>query len=337
MGLINYGVSISLLLPVIKTLMVNGHDKETFLNSASMDANLLKDADARISEKDFEHLYERAATLMKDEFFGLHQGQNIDIADLGVLGYVMLHSGTISQALTAYQKYNVIVSNDYNLNWKLDKDCAIIQLVSRNPLKPFTRHCAEDMISSIYHLMFRLSCTRIPIQALQFQHSAPTEEHEYISVFGIKPLFEQAFNIIQIDKEALDYPILYADRRLLAVFETIATEARSKLIQGQQLSDQLYKWIIECMPSFSPSLQETAKAFNMSSRTLQSKLKQENMSYNRLVNTVRKELAVGYLAKPECRVGEIAYLLHYSEPSAFQSAFKKWTGLTPGEYRAGII
>ncbi|AOZ92166.1 AraC family transcriptional regulator [Paenibacillus crassostreae] len=335
--MINYGVSVSLLLPIIKTLMVNGYDIESFLSSASIDANILKDGEARIPEKDFEHLYELAATLMQDEYFGLHQGQSVDITDMGVLGYVMLHSGTISQALTAYQKYNVIVSNDYNLNWKVDQDCAIIQMVSRNPLKPFARHCAEDMVSSIYHLIFRLSCRMIPIQALQFQHATPNEVNEYISVFGVKPLFGQEFNIMHIDKEVLDYPILYADPRLLGVFETIALEASNKLTQGQRLSDQLYKWIITCMPSFSPTLQETAQAFNMSSRTLQSKLMQEGMSYNRLVNAVRKELAIGYLAKPEYRVGEIAYLLHYSEPSAFQSAFKKWTGLTPGEYRAGII
>ncbi len=332
--MINYGVSVSLLHPIIKTLMLNGYDIEPFLKDASIDADLLKDADARISEEDFENLNDLAATLMKDEFFGLHQGQDLDIADLGVLGYIMLHSGTVSQALTAYQKYNVIMSNEYNLNWTVVKDDAIIQLVSKNSLRQSPRHCTEDIISSIYHLMIRMSCQKINIQEIHFRHSAPAELNEYSTVFGRKPLFEQENNCIRISREVMDYPILYADSRLLSVFETIAEEARSKLTKGQQLSDQLYKWIIECMPTFSPTLQDTAKEFNMSPRTLQTKLKQENMTYNRLVNTVRRELAVSYLAKPEYRVGEISYLLHYSEPSAFQGAFKKWTGLTPGEYRA---
>ncbi|MGF7049813.1 AraC-like DNA-binding protein [Paenibacillus sp. DS2015] len=333
----NYGVSVSLLYPLIKTLMRNEYDIDLFLKQASLDANLLKDADARISQKDFEYLNELVATLMKDDFFGLHQGMNLDIADLGILGYVMLHSGTLSQALTAYQKYNVIVSNDYNLNWTVAGDDVIIQLVSKHPLTESPRHCAEDMMSSIYHLMTKMSCTNIPIREIHFRHSAPAELSEYSAILGKEPLFEQEYNLFRISREVMDYPILYADTHLLSVFERIAEEAITKLTQGQQLSDQLYKWIIECMPSFSPTLQDTAKKFNMSPRTLQSKLKQEHMSYNRLVNMVRKELAVSYLAKPEYRVGEISYLLHYSEPSAFQSAFKKWTGLTPGEYRTNAL
>lgn len=82
-----------------------------------------------------------------------------------------------------------------------------------------------------------------------------------------------------------------------------------------------------------PNLQEAAKEFLMSPRTLQLRLKAENTSYNRLANEVRKELAIRYLAQTEYTIGEIAYLLHFSEPSAFQTAFRKWTKLTPGEYR----
>ncbi|MNT77800.1 HTH-type transcriptional regulator VirS [compost metagenome] len=74
----------------------------------------------------------------------------------------------------------------------------------------------------------------------------------------------------------------------------------------------------------------------MSSRTLQHKLKEEQSTYNDLSIRVRKELAMVYLRKWEYSVGEIAYVLHFSEPSAFQSAFKKWTGYTPGQYRTNL-
>jgi AraC-like DNA-binding protein len=91
------------------------------------------------------------------------------------------------------------------------------------------------------------------------------------------------------------------------------------------------------MPSRFPTLREAARELLMSARTLQSRLKTENTSYNRLANEVRKELAIRYLAQPEYSVGEIAYLLHFSEPSAFQTAFRKWTDATPREYRQRVL
>nr|WP_281423126.1 helix-turn-helix transcriptional regulator [Paenibacillus oenotherae] len=91
------------------------------------------------------------------------------------------------------------------------------------------------------------------------------------------------------------------------------------------------------MPVQFPSLKDTAKAFRMSVRNLQVKLQQENTTFQDIMNRVRRELAVGYLAKPEYNIGEVAYLLHFSEPSAFQNAFKRWTGTTPRQYRMELM
>ncbi|MFC5649158.1 helix-turn-helix domain-containing protein [Paenibacillus solisilvae] len=139
-----------------------------------------------------------------------------------------------------------------------------------------------------------------------------------------------------MSKEVLNYPVLYSDSKLLGVFETLAKETRDEIIPSKLFSDQVFLWMKKCIPSFFPTLQQTAESFRTSTRTLQNKLKEENTSYNDLSIRVRKELAVGYLSKREYSIGDIAYVLHFSEPSAFQSAFKKWTGYTPGQYRAKI-
>ncbi|KRF03392.1 hypothetical protein ASG89_23420 [Paenibacillus sp. Soil766] len=117
------------------------------------------------------------------------------------------------------------------------------------------------------------------------------------------------------------------------MFETIAEEARNQLLHGRTFADQVYKWVTRCMPSSFPSVKDAASNFNVSVRTLQSNLKQEQATYNQLFNKARMEFAVHYLKIPHFTVGEIAYLLQFSEPSAFQSAFKRWTGLPPGQFR----
>ncbi|MDF2670080.1 MAG: AraC family transcriptional regulator [Paenibacillus sp.] len=331
------GVSISLVYPILKTIMNKGHDKEDFLKKAYMDESLLMDPEARLSEEDFERITEVAAVITKDETFGLHQGQNMEVSDLGILGFVMLHSKTIGQALAAYQKYNVVVCSGYNISWQLEGDDLIIEMSYNHPHRPPARHCVEDMGSSLYHLMIKLSCRAIVLKEVHFIHELSAEVDEYISVLGVTPQFGKESNRIRVSKDILDYPILFADSKLLGTFEVIAEETRLRLTQGRIFADQLYNWIMKGMPTAFPSLKDTAKAFKMSVRSIQARLKQENTTYQHILNRVRRELAVGLLAKPEYKVGEVAYLLHFSEPSAFQSAFKKWTGLTPRQYRMDLL
>ena len=79
---------------------------------------------------------------------------------------------------------------------------------------------------------------------------------------------------------------------------------------------------------------ELARRLHLSERTLQRRLADEGSSYQQLLNDTRRQLAERYLRDGQLAATEIALLLGYSEPSVFFRAFRQWTGLTPGEYRA---
>ncbi|MFX3636616.1 MAG: AraC family transcriptional regulator [Candidatus Pristimantibacillus sp.] len=329
-------MSVSLLFAIRKTLVFKGYDWDLFCEYASFDMSLLNHAEARIPGEEFERIVQAAAVYTGDEDFGLHQGQAMDISDLGILGYVMLHSKTLGKALEAYRKYNFIVCSNFNASLEIEGEDVIIDLFINHSSKLPSRHCIEDMATSMYRMLMGLSARAITIKEIQFMHSEPSSIEEYKSILGVVPKFNQRSTSMRMSREVLDYPVLSEDIRLLGVFETIAEEVRIKLTKGSLLTAELYKWIIACMPSHFPTLQDAAKELKMSVRTLQAKLKSENSSYNRLANEVRRELAISYLVQPEYTLAEIAYLLHFSEPSAFQTAFKKWIGTAPGEYRMEI-
>ena len=331
----NQGIAISMVYPIMKTLVHKGYDFDDFFKYAMFNKALLEDVEARITGKEFEQLILRAAAYTKDDYFGLHQGQIMDIADMGILGYVMLHSNTIEDAIIAYQRYNVILCSGFNLDWEDQDDKVFIRLFS-DGAETLSHHCVEDMTSSLYRLFRTLSNKPIKLHELHFTHPSPCNMDPHLSFFGITPTFNSKENILCMSKEVLTYKVLYSDPKLLATFEAIAQENKDDLIKSELFTDEVLKWMKKCIPSYLPCLEETAKAFSISTRTLQNKLKAEATSYNDLATNVRKELAMNYLRKREYSVAEVAYLLHYSEPSVFHHAFKKCTGTTPGQYRASL-
>ncbi|MEK8126573.1 AraC family transcriptional regulator [Paenibacillus filicis] len=329
-------VAISMVYPIMKTIAHQGYDPEHFAAYASFDNRLLQDVEARISGEELERLMLAAAAYTKDEYFGLHQGQITEFADLGILGYVMMHGRTIEQALEAYRRYNVLLCSGFNLNWEVQGDEARIRMFLQGAGR-LTRHCVEDMASSLYRLIGRLSNRKLQLREVRFAHEAPADREPYAGAFGLLPRFGEEENVLCLSREVLAYPILYADARLYGIFEGIAQETLDTWSRGRAFSEQVVRWMHDCMPSHLPTLQQTAASFGTSTRTLQHKLKEEDTSFQDLSVRVRKELAMGYLRRKEYAIGDIAYFLHFSEPSAFQSAFKKWTGLTPGQYRAQAI
>jgi AraC-like DNA-binding protein len=75
----------------------------------------------------------------------------------------------------------------------------------------------------------------------------------------------------------------------------------------------------------------------MSPRTLQRKLADANTTYVQLVDDTRKDLALRYIEDPSRSLTDITFSLGFAQPSAFTRAFKRWTGLSPSDYRANRL
>ncbi|NGP45719.1 AraC family transcriptional regulator [Bacillaceae bacterium SIJ1] len=329
----NCGASISMLYPLVKSLKQGGYDLKLFWSEAVFDDRLLQDAEARIPEEELERLMQLAADYTEDDFFGLRQGCLLDVADMGAVGYMMMHSGTVLDALKTYQRYNRILCSGFQLDWVVMGEDVKLRMFFQDESKHMSRHCAEDMASALYQLLLKMTNQVIHLRGVSFMHASPHEVKPYQDIFGQVPRFQASENALMFSKKILNEPILYANAKLKATFEQIAADVLKRLLQGQTFADQVTQWIAARMPKHLPTLQETGAAFQLSTRSLQVKLQAEGTTYNALTAALRKESAVEYLRRSEYTVGEIAYLLHYSEPSAFQTAFRKWMGISPGQYR----
>ena len=96
---------------------------------------------------------------------------------------------------------------------------------------------------------------------------------------------------------------------------------------------QLERFVIGALPHDGAGLNAAARALGMTSRTLQRRLRERDLVYARLVDEVRRRLSSKYLADANLSLGEIAYLLGYSQSSAFNRAYRRWTGRSPSADR----
>jgi AraC-like DNA-binding protein len=94
--------------------------------------------------------------------------------------------------------------------------------------------------------------------------------------------------------------------------------------------------VAEALCDGSPTIRKIARRMGTSVRTLQRRLELQGVVFKELVAEIRCELAHRYLADAQADLTEVAFLLGYSELSAFDRAFRRWTGSTPLVVRRGL-
>ena len=104
----------------------------------------------------------------------------------------------------------------------------------------------------------------------------------------------------------------------------------------QAVTSRVRRQIMSGMNGQVPSMPDVARALGTSARSLHRALEGEGTKFNAIVDDVRREFVERYLARASLNIGEVSYLVGFSETSAFFKAFKRWTGMKPGQYRAAL-
>lgn len=175
-----------------------------------------------------------------------------------------------------------------------------------------------------------------PVQALavEFVHAAQDQVEAYRAVLGVAPRFEVPVACVVLASELLDRPVPAADPGLSRIVTAHAEQLLAASPRPQEnIATRVRRQLAEGMAHGQVSLRHVARQLNLSERSLQRRLEDQGTCFADLMDEVRRELALRYIADQHLALGEVAYLLGFSEPSAFHRAFKRWTGMTPAAAR----
>jgi AraC-like DNA-binding protein len=194
----------------------------------------------------------------------------------------------------------------------------------------------EFLIATIFFQLRGVVGAALAPERVWFAHPKPGDFDELARALGTRQLaFGAPTNGMSFGPAALDAPIATSDPALLSLLDAYAAEAIAKRPRpGRPFGDVRGGIGAALREGRAPSVEGVARALGLSTRTLQRRLAEEGTSFQREVDAVREELARSYVLDEATSLDDVASSLGYAEPSAFVRAFRRWTGMTPGQFRA---
>ena len=309
---------------------------DTALKEAGLVRSQLRDPDKRIPFAKHVRFLEIAADRLNDPFWGLHLGASIHPKQVGLLGYVALSSETLGEALKNLTRYLSVLSEGAEAELVLQGDTvsALSRILDPDVLD--CRQIADFGMSTLLTTCRALTGTDLNPERVDFRTPQPSSTAEHKRIFNATVRFDQPRTGLVFNSRIMNLAISTADSGLLKVLERYCREILGRRPAVPTLVYQVRELISGLLTTGDPTIDTVSADLNMSSRTLERRLNAQGLSYRRVLDEFRRQLAERYLEDERLGLSQITYLLGYSEPTAFNRAFRRWTGLTPTQFRNAV-
>lgn len=329
--------SVAIVRDIVQYVVDQGVEANALYQAANLDPTWLEDLDRQVAGKVLQNLWRAAVGQTGDLNLGLHIGEAFELSAIGIVGYVMLNCKTYGQVIETLCRYTQLFSRGVTLHHHIADgrvycDCDIVSEL-KNYLLEEPRHPIESTFAALFTATQQLTGHALEAQAVCFQHPRPSDVLEHERIFQTTVQFSQPTNRVIFSTNCLNWPVRSANPNLLSAFEAHAIAMLNAQNQSQSCAQQVRRAIAQALQGEVPTLEAISHTLMTSVRQLQRELQTENTTYQQLLDETRIEMAFQALKNPEASIHDVAFLLGFSEPSAFHRAFKRWTGQTPRSYR----
>ncbi|WOD30268.1 AraC family transcriptional regulator ligand-binding domain-containing protein [Alloalcanivorax xenomutans] len=312
-------------------------DVQALFQKAGIDADMVGRADCYVRVEQIDTVLRTAFSETRDPLFGLHVGRDNHYGNLDIIGNLMAASASLDQGLALLFRYKDLLVPYLGFALRHQSDAVALEVFPHYPDLAFTqtRTHNELVVATIVAIGRSLTGGRFPVREAAFRHPAPPppQLNEYRAFFQCPLVFEAPCNAVLFDEAALTSPLpgAYPDyRRRL---ERAADRLLGALTRAAAVSLQVRERLYETLGQGAWSVEKVASSLNMTTRTLQRRLRQEGLRFADLRDQVRHEHACRKLVEPCCDMQQLTQDLGFSDIANFYHAFRRWQGCAPGEYR----
>ncbi len=309
----------------------NNYDPEPLYRDAGIDPDSLKKPGMRVQYTSVEKIWIKAVEIIDDPCFGLKAIKFWHPSYLHALGYARLASQSLREAFNRFVRYLSILSEASSIILKDDSKSLMLTVDTKSAGMRLPAQ-VDTLMAIIIHMCRINYGEGLKPLSVNFIHPEPPCAEKYFDLFKSPVHFSTsrdsiAFSLVDVDKHLIGANPHIARANDQVIINYLAT------IKKENIVHRVKAGIIGLLPSGEVTDAKVAKTIGMSVRSLQRKLSEDNTTFRTLRDQIRKELALNYLRDPSIEHAEIAFLLGYSEQSAFSRSFKRLTGLSPGEVR----
>lgn len=317
---------------IAELLEARGLPPQRVLREVGLDWRKVREPDARIPFAKHVALVEAVARHFGDSCFGLHFASRVDILDAGTIGYVVANSPKLGDAFRNLVSYLGIFTEGVRPHLEIEDRLAVVSLEIIDPDVRRTQQIYEGGAAMIMNLSRFVTGRRLIPEWVEFRHKRKQDLDEFQRYFGAPVHFGRRRAAVVFNRSHLELRCRLADERLLRVLKGYCQEILRQRSETSDLKRDIEHLVATLLPSGAPTNQRVARELGMSQRTLARRLDDLGTSFGRILDGVRHQLALRYLSEPNARTSQIAFLLGYSEPSAFNHAFRRWTGVSPSDF-----
>jgi AraC-like DNA-binding protein len=315
-------------------LRERGHDVAAVIAGARAKPEQVNDDATRLEVPKQIKILELASEVLQDGLLGFNLARNFDLREIGLVYYVIASSERLADALLNGKRYCTIMNEGVRLNVRLDERAAAITLDYVDVERQSDRHQIEFWLVTLVRICRQVTDTRLAPRSLRIRHRRDETPAEMRTFFGCDIEFGATSDDIIFAAPVASLPIVGSDSHLNNLLLRYAEEA---LADRPHVRDSLRSAVERVLPQLLPhakaSASNVAQKLAISTRTLSRKLRDEDVAFAEILEETRVALAKRYLAEHDLPVSEIAWLLGYGEVSSFTHAFKRWTGMTPRQFR----
>ena len=317
---------------VTRLLEMYGLDARAMFEQHGIKPSLLSNPDARIPARTWELLAREAAAQISDPAFGLLAARCWHPSNLGALGFAWLSSSSLRTGLGRLERYWRLLGEASAARLE-ESSAGLTVVLTGQRIDPESTDILTDFTMSILVDMCRMNAgSSLRPVTVHLQRERPKGAAVYRRHFGCAVHFGADEDSFTLSRRDVDRPLPTSNRQIAANLERMLTERLASLDKRNVVA-RCQARLFDQLMSGEVSEDAMAEQLHMSRRTLQRKLAEADLTFQKLVDDTRRDLAMRHLDDPRHSITDVTFLLGFSQQSAFTRAFRRWTGMSPSEYR----
>lgn len=312
-----------------------GQDLTPYAEAAGVPLAVLSGGTTEVSAKAAKSMLERAVKDIDIPAYGFKVGHRISMADHGILGYAYLSCKTARDSLETYLRYQHLLGTEGGAKEGLILDGetgTITSPVEHYASSSMQQYYAERLLGEWCSVIESIFKESVSFSLVRLACPRPSYHDELEECVGCPVEYDCSRNEYVMPARFLDAPLQFSDAEVAELSRQQCETALKSLKSKGGMAESVCRYLVG-NPGNELTAESVSKGLNISYRSLRRRLQEEGTSFRELYSRVRMQLAAEFLVQTSMSVEQVAEEVGYADRSSFQSTFKKWSGLTPTQYR----